>query len=154
MVGALEAYDMSIFSSSVLSRAALFVSILAAGCGGGSSEPAQQEQTETAGAEEESMTLDAFVGELARQAGPALCGTEDAPLRECFMVDESECGQLFNLAMTECGNQLRSELPATVDASNADATATSISQCAGTAYRMGLEQNGRVRAECQQQPAQ
>ncbi|AKF11283.1 hypothetical protein [Sandaracinus amylolyticus] len=143
---------MSIFSSSVLRRAALFVSILAAGCGGGSSsEPAQQEQTETAGSEAESMTLDEFVAELARQATAPLCNADDAPLRQCFMVDESECAQLFSLAMTECANQRRSELPATVDASNADATATSISQCAGTSYRVGLEQNGRVRAECQQQ---
>lgn len=136
---------------------ALLALVLALGCGGGAA-PAQQEPApETAGSERESanesesMSLDAFSAELARQGAPELCNAEDAPLRACFQVDSEQCTRAFTIAMTECANQLRASLPAAVDASNADATATTISQCAGQAYRLGLDQHGLVRQtpECQ-----
>lgn len=151
---------MSIFQSPArLARVALVAVSLVVGCGGGGSSSEAGGGDNTSGGEGggggESMSLDAFAAELARQTAPQLCGAPDAPLRACFEVDERQCNAAFTVAMTECANQLRADLPATVDASNAEAAATPISQCAGAAYRMGLDQNGLVRQtpECNQ-PAQ
>ena len=129
---------------------ALLALALAVGCGGSSST--SEAAPESSGGESESMTLDAFSAQLAQEAAPSLCATDDAPLRTCFEIDAEQCTRAFTVAMTECANQLRAELPAEVDASNADATATTISQCAGQAYRIGLDQHGLVRQtpECQQ----
>ncbi len=97
------------------------------------------------------MSLDEFTVAVTREASPELCGTDGAPLRECFEVTAEQCDEIFMQAMTACANELRQDLPVTIDESNADATARTISECAGAAYRMGLEQNGLVRStpECQ-----
>lgn len=135
--------------------------LLLAACGGGgasSNEPSQGSAqtasgTSGAGGESESMTLDAFTAEISREASPQLCGAPDAPLRACFEVEQAQCEAVFAVAMRECANQLREQLPQSVDSSNADSAARAVSECAGAAYRMGLEQNGLVRQTPECQPA-
>jgi hypothetical protein len=137
--------------SSWFVRAAIVSSMLMIGCGGGAASSNEGAAESSTGGESETMSLDTFAAAIAREASPELCGTDGAPLRACFEVTAEQCDQIFMQAMTACANELRQDLPATIDESNADAAATTISECAGAAYRMGLEQNGLVRItpECQ-----
>ena len=86
---------------------------------------------------------------VTRQATPELCGAPDAALRRCFQVNDAQCGELFGIAMTQCAHALEGQLPAVVDASNSEAVAAQIAQCAGEAYGVGLAQQNLRIPDCQ-----
>jgi hypothetical protein len=109
-------------------------------CGGGSREAASPTTATSSGGE--AYSLPDFTVLVTREATPELCNAPDASLRACFAVDAAQCGELFGIAMTQCAHELEPQLPSVVDDSNAEAVSQQIASCAGTAYRLGLQQQG------------
>lgn len=121
----------------------LVLALASVGCGGASSAPESSANgNATSGSEEESIALDDFVAAIHQETVGELCGSDGAPLRQCFAVDASQCGQLFQVALEACRDELRPNLPAVVDASNAEATSNALAGCAGEAYGVRLAQQG------------
>ena len=137
-------------------RSLFFVCVVAGlvGCGGSSSSETTTNGNAQAstGGESETLTLAEFTVSVSAGALPEVCGNTEAFTRRCFTVDEATCGQSFQAAMVGCSEHAAElSLPETVTEANAEATATTLAQCAGQAYAMGLNQAGMMlqTAECQ-----
>jgi hypothetical protein len=111
-------------------------------CGGSSSQQSSSTTPAAASSGGDAYPLADFTVLVTQQATPELCDAPDASLRACFAVDAAQCGELFGIAMTQCAHELEPQLPSTVDDSNAEAVSQQIATCAGTAYRLGLQQQG------------
>ena len=135
----------------------LVVSALA-GCGGSSSTTntestqASSNETQTTGGEQESLTLMQFAAVMTEGTVAQVCGDAEAFTRRCFTVDDATCARAFGLSMQGCAEHgAELQLPEIVTEANAEATATTLAQCAGQAYAVGLNQAGMMlqTPECQ-----
>jgi hypothetical protein len=125
----------------------LAVSALA-GCGGSSSttntestQASSNETQTTAGGEQESLTLMQFAAVMTEGTVAQVCGDAGAFTRRCFTVDDATCARAFGLSMQGCAEHgAELQLPEIVTEANAEATATTLAQCAGQTYAMGLNQ--------------
>lgn len=139
-------------------RSLFFLCVVAGlvGCGGpSSSESTTNGNTQAStGGEAESMTLAEFTASVSVGVLPDVCGDTQAFTRRCFTVDEATCGQAFQAAMLGCSEHAAElSLPETVTEANAEATATTLAQCAGQAYAIGLNQAGAMLQSAECQPA-